>query len=52
MRFRQYGRLSHGEGVDAKGEEKKPDDAGGGGKKPVFMALVADHVKAEKDWQR
>ncbi|WP_430735526.1 S49 family peptidase [Halodesulfovibrio aestuarii] len=39
---------SLGEGVDAKGEEKKPDDAGGGGRKPDFMALVADHVKAEK----
>ena len=38
---------SLGSGVDAKGEEKKPDDAGGG-KQPDFNALVADHMKAEK----
>lgn len=38
---------SLGSGVDAKGEEKKPDNAGGG-KQPDFTALVADHMKAEK----
>lgn len=38
---------SLGEGVDAKGEGKKPDSAGGGGKAPDFVALFTDHMKAE-----
>lgn len=35
-----------GDGVEAKGEEKKPDGAGGGAT-PDFMKLVNDHMKAE-----